>query len=243
MPLVVVLHGYSIDGTKEVHMLRMDALARAKGFALAWPDGTKDKNGYRFWNATDACCDWFKSGVDDVAFLEGMIDEIAQKHPIDPKRVFFVGHSNGAFMAHRFACDRAPRVAAIATLAGVPWKDDARCKPTEPVAVLHMQGTSDTAISIQGGRIEQNPPYGSSLDTVTAWAKRNQCVPRALEMQQLFDFDKSVPGPETRKSIYGGCAKDATVELWTLEGSTHEPDVSDAYAEAIYGFLMAHPKQ
>lgn len=243
LPLVVVLHGYSIDGAREARMLRLDALARSTGFALAWPDGTKDKNGYRFWNATDACCNWFGSTVDDVAFLDGMVDEIIQKHAVDPKRVYFVGHSNGAFMAHRYACERAHRVAAIATLAGVPWKDEARCKATEPVAVLHMQGTADTAIAIQGGRIEQNPPYAAALDTAKAWAKRNQCVGSPLEMQQLYDFDKAIAGPETRKTIFAGCAKDATVELWTLEGSSHEPDVSDAYAEAIYGFLMAHPKQ
>ena len=243
VPLVVVLHGYSIDGAKEVRMLRMDALARTRGFALAYPDGTKDQKGYRFWNATDACCNWSKSAVDDVAYLDAMIDEIASKHAIDRKRVYLVGHSNGAFMAHRFACERAGKVAAIATLAGVPWKDEARCTPSEPVSVLHMQGTKDPFIVPGGGRIDENPAYPSAEDTVRLWARRNQCllhVPAASG--QLFDFDRTVPGAETTKHAFGICASNSTVELWTLAGSNHEPDVSDAYATAIYDFLLAHPK-
>lgn len=243
VPLVVVLHGYSIDGVREVRMLRLEALARAKGFALAFPDGTKDAKGYRFWNATDACCNWFRSPVDDSAFLASMIEEIARTHAIDAKRVFVVGHSNGAFMAHRFACEHADKVAAIATLAGVPWKDEARCTPREPVSVLHMQGTADPFILPAGGRIEQNPPYPSTDETVRLWAKKNGCpLAEPAQAGRLFDFDRAVPGAETMKSTYGSCAGGSSVELWTLRGSGHEPEVSDEFAEAIYGFLAAHPK-
>ena len=48
---------------------------------------------------------------------------------VDPGRVCLIGHSNGGFMSHRFACDRADLVAAIVSLAGVPTGSDlGRCK-------------------------------------------------------------------------------------------------------------------
>ena len=37
------------------------------------PDGTMDAIGNRFWNATDACCNFDGLPVDDVAFLRGLM--------------------------------------------------------------------------------------------------------------------------------------------------------------------------
>ena len=46
------------------------AVARlTEGFALAFPDGTRDSSGRRFWNATDACCNFENTPVDDVAYI------------------------------------------------------------------------------------------------------------------------------------------------------------------------------
>ncbi|MFO0665569.1 MAG: PHB depolymerase family esterase [Polyangiaceae bacterium] len=242
VPLVLVLHGYSIDGQKEVNMLKLEAFAAEKGIALAWPDGTKDKNGYRFWNASDACCNWHGSGVDDVRYLSGVIDELIATAPIDPKRVYVIGHSNGAFMAHRLACERAEKVAAIASIAGLPWKDAGRCQPSEPVSVVQLHGTADTAIALGGGRIEQNPPYPSAREAATQWAQRNRCAGEGTESADRFDHDRAAPGPETAKLRFERCARGVAVELWTMQGSTHEPDLAGAGIEAIHAFFMAHPK-
>lgn len=54
-------------------------------------------------------------------------------------------------MAHRMACEHSDRIAAIATLSGVQIKDIAKCKPKNPVSVLHMHGTSDVLIDYSGG--------------------------------------------------------------------------------------------
>ena len=40
----------------------------------------------------------------------GLVDEIASVYPVDKKRVFLVGHSNGGFMSHRMACDKSERI-------------------------------------------------------------------------------------------------------------------------------------
>ena len=95
------------------------------GFLYAFPDGTRDRLGNRFWNASDACCDLFQSGVDDVAYLTAVIDDMSARFHVDAKRIHLVGHSNGGFMSHRYACDRAERVAAFVSLAGDNYKDAA----------------------------------------------------------------------------------------------------------------------
>src|SRR5262249_45644628 len=105
LPLVLLLHGYGSTGSELEGIMRFGAVAESKRFLYCFPDGTKDKNGAQFWNASEACCDGFDTGVDDSGYLQGLIEAIGTRFPLDRKRVFVVGHSNGGFMAYRMACE------------------------------------------------------------------------------------------------------------------------------------------
>ena len=94
-PLVVMLHGYGSSGPEHAQGLGLQQLSDDASFVLAMPDGLVDSNGRRFWNATDACCDFDGVGVDDVAYVRWILDDVASRMPIDPARVYVVGHSNG----------------------------------------------------------------------------------------------------------------------------------------------------
>ena len=133
LPLVVLLHGYSSSAAQTGGALGLGNLATSRQFFYAAPDGTVDAYGNRFWNATDACCNFGGSQVDDVAYLMAVVDDMASKYPIDPKRIFFIGHSNGAFMTQRMACEHAERLAAVVSIAGAQNNNLARCTPSEPV--------------------------------------------------------------------------------------------------------------
>lgn len=50
------------------------------------------------------------------------------------------GTTDGAYLAHRVACEHADQVTAIATLAGTLPADTSRCAPVGPVGVLHVHG-------------------------------------------------------------------------------------------------------
>ncbi len=126
------------------------ARPRAEAF-VAHPDGTPDRADRRFWSATDACCDFGGANVDDVAYLTAVIDDVAARYAIDPKRVWVAGISNGGFMAHRLACERADKIAAIVSFAGATWADPARCAPTAPVSVLEVHGAADPVVRYEGG--------------------------------------------------------------------------------------------
>ena len=110
-PLLILLHGYGAGGLIEDLYLNLRASAEKYGLLYAHPDGTTDKKGNKFWNATDACCDFDKTNVDDSKYLSGLVVEIEARYKVDPKRVYFIGHSNGAFMSYRMACEHADMVA------------------------------------------------------------------------------------------------------------------------------------
>jgi polyhydroxybutyrate depolymerase len=104
VPLLVVLHGLGDSSSGIVKHSDWPSFAKAKRIAWVAPDGPKDTLGRQFWNAGSSCCDFDASEADHVGAFRGLVVRATTHHPIDPKRVYFVGYSNGGFMAHRIAC-------------------------------------------------------------------------------------------------------------------------------------------
>jgi polyhydroxybutyrate depolymerase len=240
-PLVILLHGYSANGDEQELYFQLKPVADAQTFLYAYPDGTVDFLGNHFWNADDACCDIGHTGVDDVAYINAIIDDVQSKYNVDPKRIFLTGHSNGGFLSHRMACD-APRVAAIASLAGAVWKDATKCNPSGKIAVLEIHGDADTVILYNGGANAGLAMYPSAPDTVATWATNNGCTGQLADTGTPLDLDASLPGAETTVARYSGCPAHGDVELWTIKGGGHLPILQPTWGATIYGFLAAHPK-
>jgi polyhydroxybutyrate depolymerase len=171
-----------------------------------------------------------------------VIDEIAAGHSVDPARVFVVGHSNGAFMSHRYACDRSSRVAAIVTLAGQQWKDQANCRPSSPVSELQVHGRNDGTVRYEGGSMPNGASYPGAVETVDDWARQNGCNGSLAPTGREFDLDGGVNGDETVEEAYSGCPAGTDVQLWTIEGGSHVPAFNENWAEAIWAFMANHPK-
>ncbi|MDG2162768.1 MAG: hypothetical protein P8M31_04925, partial [Gammaproteobacteria bacterium] len=70
-PLIVLLHGYTSSGAMQDSYMGFSKLADQYGFLLVAPDGNREPGGdeNRFWNASDACCDFFSTEVDDSAYV------------------------------------------------------------------------------------------------------------------------------------------------------------------------------
>lgn len=239
VPLVILLHGYSVNGAVQELYFQLQPFAEEYGFIYLHPDGTVENStdANRFWNATDVCCNFYGSDVDDVAYLSGLISEAKQRYTIDPKRVYFVGHSNGGFMSYRMACELADQIAAIAPLAGSMWGDAAQCDPSAPVSVLDLQGTADTSVPFEG---ESGAP--GQVERLARWRALDGCAdtPGAVESK---DYDRGVPGDETEVSSWSsGCAAGTEVVGWKMNGSTHTPSLSPEARRTMIEFLLAHPK-
>src|SRR6185295_5222148 len=91
-----------------------------------------------------------RDDVDDVTFISLLIDELERTQPIDTHRVFASGHSNGAIMSYRLACELADKIVAIAVQAGTLFVDE--CAPSHHVSVLQIHGTADENLPINGGK-------------------------------------------------------------------------------------------
>ncbi|MBN2574454.1 MAG: hypothetical protein JXP73_07800 [Deltaproteobacteria bacterium] len=242
--VLLALHGYGDTGDNFVTALGLPALARREGFVLVTPDGTPDRRGHRFWNATDACCNFFDKAVDDVAYLRGLLEEVAAAYHVDRRRRYVLGLSNGAFMAHRLACEAAEEIAAIVPIAGTTWGEPGRCRPRSPVSVLQVHGDADNIILYGGGRHVLGlgeGDYPGAVATVERWARLDACSGRrALLLPQLdLDFE---PGAETTVEHFAGCPAGVDVRLLTMRGAPHVPGFAPAFAEWAWSWLKAHAK-
>lgn len=241
-PLLLLLHGYSGTGAGQEAYMRFKPVADDRGVIYAHPDGTRDFFGLQFWNATDACCDFFNTNVDDSGYLLDLIDEIKSVTNVDDNRVYLTGHSNGGFMSYRMACDHSETIAAIAGLAGATWEDPADCSPTEPVHILQIHGTADDTILFDGV-CNFFQCYPGAIESVVQWADFNDCDPVVDTSAPNLNLDFFLPGDETLTAeVATGCAPDGSASLWAIVDGTHSPALTSDYAEEVVDFLLAHGK-
>lgn len=233
-PLLILLHGYSANAQAQDLYFGLRQKTRARGMLLVLPDGTVDGVGNQFWNATPACCDFGATGVDDVAYITGLINEMKSFYNVDAGRVYLMGHSNGGFMSYRMACDAADEITAIASLAGSTFMDATRCEPSRPISVLQIHGTRDATIAY-GGVAGRFPP---AQDTVARFAMRAGCT--ASETSAPLDVDSSIDGEETTVDVWSGCNDGLSAELWSIQEGVHIPPLQRTATDGILDWLLSH---
>ncbi|WP_343633885.1 T9SS type A sorting domain-containing protein [Fluviicola sp.] len=209
VPLVFNLHGLGTDGAYQAQYRDFRPIADTANFIVVHPDGST-MFGQRFWNYGSV----LGSTVDDVGFLEALIDTISADYSINSSRVYCAGMSNGSFMAYYLAC-QSNRFAAIGTVTGsmsVDMYDE--CVPQHPVPVLHIHGTSDNT----------NPYAGTSTmkgidDTNLFWVDQNNCnpVPAVIPIPDAVTSDNAT----ATRYLYTGGTNGYTVELFKVTGGGH----------------------
>ena len=242
-PLVVSLHGYGSSGAGQASYMKFGELVDSHGFLLVYPDGTKQSTGEnpQFWNASEACCNFAGSTIDDSAYVLSIITTVAAEYNVDPKRIYLFGHSNGGFMAYRMACDRADKVTAIASLAGATFLDDSKCKPSQAVNVLQIHGTLDPLVGYKGGNFF-GKPFPGAEESVAKWRKLNDCDGTATK-QGKVSYDYKVFGNETSRTLWQDCKQGVEVGLWKMSYSTHVPVFTGAFQKDVVAYLLARTRQ
>lgn len=258
-PLIILLHGYSATGWNQNIYFGMSSHVDDKGFLLLIPEGTVDKRGNQFWNATEACCNAFKSTVDDEGYLLRLVQQVQAKYAVDANRISIFGHSNGGFMAYHMACRAAHVFSAIASFEGSTFLHSSDCKPDDAISILEIHAIDDPDIRFDGGWTEDMPGhilYPGAQETVNQWLKNDSCLgdPQNLEpMRNLL----SLHGVDTTGKTWRSCNKNSEVQFWTIRAKTkwemfsnplallhfsHFPIVKESFTSRVIQFLLSKSK-
>ena len=226
LPLVVSLHGYSGWGTQNSAYMGLYDSVHENEHLLLSPDGTMNWFLQRWWNATDSCCNLYDDEVDDVGYLQNLIEEAVLNYGADPDGVVIMGHSNGGFMSHRIACDSGGSIRSIVSLNGATWDDfSSDCPDTGRPDILHVHSTGDGVIYYDGGSILGNE-YPSALESVDHWADRSGCD-LSMTLLGSIDLINSDGISETDSFENLNCSDDNRVAHWRINNGSHLPSLNE----------------
>ena len=251
-PLVVMLHGFGANVVLEELIFRLESVVDERQFILILPEGTRNPEGGQFWNATNECCDFFNQEPDDVAYISNLIAEARMHFNIDASRIALVGHSNGGYMANRYACDQAgalERVTRIVNLAGLSFVDAADCRAERPVDVLHLHGTADDRVPYESNVTDpsqSNPDVGEedarlragAFELASRWAERAGCGLTPIENNGVYNLSEDVDGNETDEVTWPNCSRGSST-LLRANGAGHTwLDGNDQFRRVIVDFAL-----
>jgi polyhydroxybutyrate depolymerase len=230
LPLVLNLHGATQNAQLEEITSDMDPNADTNGYLVAYPDGTRiskvltpdpvAKNAQYGWNAGMCCGLPVTKHINDVGFLLKVISDIAAKTPVDLKRVYMTGISNGGMMAYAMAAEASGHFAAISSISGqveIPV-----IHPTRSVPTMEFHSVDDP-IAKFNGTPNKNPQLRLSvMEGIDQWVKADGCDKKPVTGTEIMGTAGSISAGETATPItYTHCRSGAEVALWRFTGSGH----------------------
>lgn len=241
-PLLLALHG---GGGTALQMRKLtkygfEKLADSKNFIIIYPQGIdKHWNDYRGVKSRRAQ----KENIDDVAFIREVIKKVSLDFPVNDKKIFTTGISNGAMMSFTLACKASDIIKGAATVAGaMPKNLVKKCKPIRPISILMINGDKDKLVHWEGGYVTGpfgRKKFGKTLsveDSFNFWLKLNSCKKKSLKSKLLDRIED-----ETRVKISKyKCGKSTKTILYGIKGGGHTWPQGAKY---LPGFLIGKTSQ
>ncbi len=220
-PLLIMFHGGGGDGP----MARLgtggvyDHLADRDGFVVVYPYGIGSS-----WNTcrkaqSNVARRW---DVDDIGFVEAIIEQSVRAYGIDRKRVFATGHSNGGQISYRLLLERPDLVAGVAAVSSnLPTPGNMDCVPKNvPTPVMTINGTADPVALYNGGQRpgSGNGPAMSTKETMEYFAKLNgqDGSPETTRLPHIKEGD-----PTSVERVAWTAPGKPPVVLYTIHGGGH----------------------
>ncbi|MGH3493787.1 MAG: alpha/beta hydrolase family esterase [Sciscionella sp.] len=167
LPAIVMLHGSEVTSADEELRSGLLPYASTGKAVLIFPDAYHDA-----WNAGGGCCGLAgKHGIDDVGFLHALLADLRSHLPVQPRRIYLGGYSNGAKLAFAVACAHPVDFTGIAVYGGYPLQ---RCTSSgpHPVPMMIAMGSADPEMATK------DPPSTAPQHLATlghAWHNRDGC--------------------------------------------------------------------
>jgi polyhydroxybutyrate depolymerase len=208
-PLVITLHTSMSWGSSAMAISRWNQVADENGFIVVYPDGSGF--GPKSWEMTGS---ENPAHMPDVMFISHLLDQLEAAYNIDKTRIYVNGMSNGAGMAFVLSCTLSDRIAAVGMVSAGLDPDWSWCTDHHPVPVVAFHGTADPICPYAGG---PSKLAGGSFPGVFGfyahWSRRNRCDPSPSESPVAADVTRIQ---------YEGCADDAGVVLYAVNGGGHQ---------------------
>ena len=215
-PLLIALHGLGMTGRDMDAFTGLATRGPAAGFATVFPDGWGER-----WDGEQR--DPERRGIDDPAFISGLVSHLTTLGAARPGAVVVVGLSNGALFAEFLARHGTLRIALLALVSGTATEQShrSRPRPQQAAAVVCFAGTDDRVMPYDGG------PIGGTglIGRLTARRRqghrsRRPVVVAAETLAQEWAHADGIDGPPSVEQLSALSAK-PPVTLLSWQGDEH----------------------
>lgn len=235
-PLVILLHGHGgsaaqllgQQGTAAPLAVWLKIVDREQ-VLIAAADGVKGADNKQGWD--DCRADASNNPkVDDVGFINAIIDREIAQHDADPARIFVMGFSNGAIMTYRLATDLGPKLAGFAAISGSMAAKSLCAEPKSPLSALIASGTADPLVPFEGGEVHLFTSHGRGSvlgfdESVGIWRKLDGLGERAVEAD--IEHRDAKDKTHARRTVWGSDPHQLQVEFLKIDQGGHiEPSIS-----------------
>ncbi len=260
LPLVLLFHGGLGNAKQAAEDYGFIEKSNKEGFLLVAPYGSgRLEKSLLTWNVYFGFGYAKRFYVNDLGFIEKLLERLERRFNIAQDRIFATGISNGAIFCHFLAGKLSHKIAAIAPVVGTAAGKEIEKKefiwpetPKYPVSVIAFNGLLDKSIPLAGGKQQRsiaNPVWvASAKDSCLFWAKNNGC---SLIANEKLDLKKKY----REIAYFGGKSNSVVVQYEVLNqghawpGTQKKRKRADAPSslisatDLIWRFFCRHPKE
>lgn len=238
-PVILSLHGLGANTFSQASSSGFNQLAEQYGFIVIYPQAYdtnyNDPESRASWNYNLGTSMLTPHEHDDDAFLDNIVDDIAQTLSVDMNRLYVNGLSNGGYMVNHLACTRGNRYAAFAAVAanapyGIHESCGANSEQNAPIMFYH--GTADRISPWDGAPASGRDIYilAPIPNSLVFWLNNNDCG----QGYEQSNIDSTDPDSSVIYVRYTECPDDAAVELYAVVDGGHLwPGVEDFYIDFL----------
>lgn len=178
-PLVVFLHGGGGNAQTAQGFTDFNTVSDENGFLMLYPQAGFEfpENSFIWADGRGLAPD--EQGIDDVGFVNGLVEQLKTEFNINEKKIYLCGFSNGSFLAQRIAFEDNEQFAAIGTLGGTMSVElYENGNPGRAIPMIYVFGTDDNLVPAEGGLVSNNPDFDPVVGidiAVEFWINHNNC--------------------------------------------------------------------
>lgn len=211
-PVVIALHGRLGRGRQMEKSSLFNPIADEHDVIMVYPDGYK-----KSWNDGRGEGPAADDNIDDVGFINALINLIIGDYAVDDSRIYVCGMSNGGFMSMRLAHELNDRIAAFGSVTG-SLGTNYNGVLDQPVPVMLIAGTEDPLVPYEGGEVADSDTYCMGFEELLDYyASNNNCA--NLTQEELPQVNND--GINTEKWTYSDCDNNAKCVLFKNVGAGH----------------------
>jgi len=223
-PLVLFLHGGGGNSQSAQNFTNFNTISDQEGFLVAYPQGgfTAGPNSFVWADGRGLGAD--TQGIDDVGFINALVDQLIQDYNVNPAKVYLCGFSNGSFLTQKIAFENNTRFAAMGTLGGTMHQGFFDTgNPGRAIPMMYVFGTADPLVPYNGGFVSNNPDFERVVgveQAVDFWVANNQSQ-TVVPPVEVANFNNADSSTVTVFEYTNGLCNNAAVKFYRINGGGH----------------------